>query len=136
MAEEIISGCQDYADEVGNTKIGRPHLAASEEDTDYIESPYSLNSIEDFADNIISVRNAYCGSIAGDASVSDYVRAVDPDLDSRVSQGIENAIAAIRAIPEPFTKTATGSEAANAMKGCGSDLVDLLGEARLAVTRY
>lgn len=136
VAEEIISGCQDIADEVGNTKIGRPHLAASEEDTDYIESPYSLNSIEDFADNIISVRNAYCGSIAGDASVSDYVRAVDPDLDSRVRQGIENAIAAIRAIPEPFTKTATGSEAANAMKVCGSELVDLLGEARIAVTRY
>ena len=135
VAEEILVGCQDIADEVGNTKIGRPHMAATQDDTDYIESPYSLNSIEDFADNIISIRNAYTGSIVGDASVSDYVRSVDADLDARVRRGIEDAITAIRAIPEPFTKTATGAEAAKAMQVCGSDLVDLIGEARIAVTR-
>lgn len=136
VAEEILSGCEDIADEVGNTKIGRPHSAASQEDIDYIESPYSLNSIEDFADNIISIRNAYCGTNSGDASVSDYVRTVDADLDARVRKGIEDAITAIRAIPEPFTKTAGGTEAGNAMKACGTTLVDLLVEARQTITRH
>lgn len=135
VAEEIIQGCIDIADEVGNTKIGRPHHAASEEDTDYIESPYSLNSIEDFVDNIISVRNAYTGSRNGDASVSDYIKLVDPELDTRLRNAIDNAIKAIEAIPEPFTKTATGPEAANAVKAVGQDLVDALEEVADAVAK-
>lgn len=135
VAEEILQGCIDIADEVGNTKIGRPHLASSEEDKNYIESPYSLNSIEDFVDNIISVRNSYCGAKAGDRSVSDYVKSVDADLDARVRKAIENAISAISAIPEPFTKTASGSEAANAVKVVGEDLVDTLEEAYETIVR-
>lgn len=64
VAEEIIQGCIDIADEVGNTKIGRPHNGSSLDDRNYIESPYSLNSIEDFQDNIRSIKNSYCGSVA------------------------------------------------------------------------
>ena len=61
-AQELIQGCIDIADEVGQQKIGRPATGTSEEDKNYIESPYSLNSITDFVDNIISIRNAYTGS--------------------------------------------------------------------------
>lgn len=125
-AEEIIQGCIDIADEVGNTKIGRPHSGSSLEDKNYIESPYSLNSIEDFIDNIISIRNAYCGTNAGDASVSDYVKSVDKDLDAELRRAIDDAIAAISAIPEPFAKTAGGAEAERAVKVVGTDLVDVL----------
>ena len=125
-AEEIIQGCIDIADEVGNTKIGRPHSGSSLEDKNYIESPYSLNSIEDFIDNIISIRNAYCGTNAGDASVSDYVKGVDKDLDAELRRAIDDAIAAISAIPEPFAKTAGGAEAERAVKVVGTDLVDVL----------
>lgn len=125
-AEEIIQGCIDIADEVGNTKIGRPHSGSSLEDKNYIESPYSLNSIEDFVDNIISIRNAYCGTNAGDASVSDYVKSVDKDLDAELRRVIDDAIAAISAIPEPFAKTAGGAEAERAVKVVGTDLVDVL----------
>lgn len=125
-AEEIIQGCIDIADEVGNTKIGRPHSGSSLEDKNYIESPYSLNSIEDFIDNVISIRNAYCGTNAGDASVSDYVKSVDKDLDAELRRAIDDAIAAISAIPEPFAKTAGGAEAERAVKVVGTDLVDVL----------
>lgn len=117
-AEEIIAGCFDIVDEVGNTKIGRPHLASSEEDRNYIESPYSLNSIEDFQDNIRSVKNAYCGSKSGDASISDYIKKVNPSLDTKVRQAIDNAITVIGTIPEPFAKHATGTEAGNAIDAC------------------
>ncbi len=134
-AEEIIQGCIDIADEVGNTKIGRPHIGSSVDDKNYIESPYSLNSIEDFADNIRSVRNAYLGSRQGDASVSDYVKSVNPTADSEVRQAIENAIAAIVLIPEPFAKNATGAQGEAAMKAAGETLVNALEKAMNAITR-
>lgn len=133
-AEEIIQGCIDIADEVGNTKIGRPHIGSSFEDKNYIESPYSLNSIEDFADNIRSVRNAYLGSNSGDASVSDYVKIVNAAADKEVRQAIDNAIAAIEKIPEPFAKNATGALSESAMKASGETLVDALEKAMAAVT--
>lgn len=134
-AEEIIQGCIDIADEVGNTKIGRPHIGSSQEDKNYIESPYSLNSIEDFADNIRSVRNAYLGSTSGDASVSDYVKALSPETDAEVRNAINNAIAAIEAIPEPFAKNATGALSATAMKAAGETLVEALEKANAVITR-
>ena len=127
-AEEIIQGCIDIADEVGNVKIGRPANATSDEDRNYIESPYSLNSIEDFQDNIRSIRNAYCGSQAGDASVSDYIKSINADLDARCRQAIEEAIAAIALIPEPFAQSAKSSETQHAVKVVGTDLVDILTE--------
>ncbi|MDE6340874.1 MAG: hypothetical protein K2K93_01020 [Muribaculaceae bacterium] len=133
-AEEIIQGCIDIADEVGNTKIGRPHTGSSTEDKNYIESPYSLNSIEDFADNIRSVRNAYFGSKSGDASVSDYVKSVSPDADTAVRVAIDDAIAAIERIPEPFAKNATGALSEAAMKAAGDTLVSALEKAMTAVT--
>lgn len=133
-AEEIIQGCIDIADEVGNTKIGRPHIGSSVEDKNYIESPYSLNSIEDFADNIRSVRNAYLGSRSGDASVSDYVKSVSAGADTEVRAAIQNAIDAIERIPEPFAKNATGSLSEAAMKAAGEMLVDAMEKAMSAIS--
>lgn len=126
VAEEIIQGCIDIADEVGNTKIGRPNQGGSSDDRNYIESPYSLNSIEDFQDNIRSIKNSYVGSKSGDASVSDYIKSVNPSLDAEVRDAIDNAISAIGRIPEPFAKNATSAEAGNAVKVTGTDLVDVL----------
>ncbi len=135
-AEEILQGCIDIADEVGNTKIGRPHLGSSQEDKNYIESPYSLNSIEDFADNIRSISNAYLGSRNGDASMSDYVRSKNPDVDAKVRMAIQNAIKAIENIPEPFAKNATGSLSEMAVQAAGTTLVDALEEAMPVISDY
>jgi hypothetical protein len=129
VAEEILQGCIDIADEVGNTKIGRPHQGSTVDDRNYIESPYSLNSIEDFVDNIKSIRNSYCGANTTDASVSKYIKTVNPELDTRVQAAIENAITAISAIPEPFAKNASGAAAGNAVTVVGTDLVSVLEEA-------
>lgn len=134
-AEEIIQGCIDIADEVGNTKIGRPHMGSSQEDKNYIESPYSLNSIEDFADNIRSIKNAYLGSKSGDMAVSHYVKTISPETDTAVRNAIENAIKAIEAVPEPFAKNATGTLAEAAMKAAGNTLVEALENANSVITR-
>lgn len=134
-AEEILQGCIDIADEVGNTKIGRPHIGSSEEDKNYIESPYSLNSIEDFADNIRSIRNAYTGGSSSAPSVSAYIRSISPETDAEVMKAIEKAISAIEAIPEPFAKNATGVLSESAMDAAGKDLVEALEKANAVVTR-
>ncbi|MDC2162772.1 imelysin family protein [Bacteroides thetaiotaomicron] len=136
-AEEIIQGCIDIADEVGNTKIGRPVNGSSTEDKNYIESPYSLNSIVDFTDNIISIQNAYTGSNAGDASISDYIQHIDPTLDAELKAAIEKSIATIKKIPEPFAKTATtNADAKTAVTVVGTDLVNVLGKVMTALSKY
>ncbi len=135
-AEDLVQGCIDIADEVGNTKIGRPANGSSEDDKNDIESPYSLNSINDFVGNIISIRNAYQGSNAGDASISDYIKSVNPALDTKVKAQIEECIVLIKKIPEPFAKSATGPEADAAVTAVGTDLVDTLEEVMTALSRY
>lgn len=135
-AEDLIQGCIDIADEVGNTKIGRPANGSSEDDKNYIESPYSLNSINDFVGNIISIRNAYEGSNSGDASISDYIKSVNPELDSKVKSLIESCMAAIEKIPEPFAKNALSQEADDAVKIVGTDLVNLLENVMSELSKY
>lgn len=135
-AEDLVQGCIDIADEVGNTKIGRPANGSSEDDRNYIESPYSLNSINDFVGNIISIRNAYEGSLLGDASVSDYIKSVNPNLDTLVKNQIATSIAAIEKIPEPFAKSASGAEADNAVTVVGTDLVDILESVMAELSKY
>ena len=97
-AEQIVAGCIDIAGEVADLKMGNPYLSSTEEEREYIESPYSHTSTIDFADNIISIRNSYCGAKDGDASVSDYVKKQDAALDAKVRKAIEDAITAIEAI--------------------------------------
>jgi hypothetical protein len=96
-ARAIIAGCITISDEVGEVKIGTAYNA---EDINYIESPYSFNSIVDFVDNIKSIENAYLGGADENkrgASVSDYIKNIDPDLDTKVNNAIKNAIAKINA---------------------------------------
>lgn len=117
-AQQIIQGAIDIVDEVNTQKIGRPNAGTSEEDKNYIESPYALNSVVDFADNIRSVRNAYEG-LNDDASISDFVATVAPEVDTEVRNLIDECITNIEAIPEPFAATAQGPEATATMESLG-----------------
>lgn len=136
-AEELVQGCIDIADEVGNMKIGRPVNGSEDGDRSYIESPYALNSIEDFANNIISIQNAYQGSNEGDASVSDYIKSIDSELDNTLRQQLAEAYNLIKSIPEPFTKTAqTNENAAKAVEFVGTTIVETLEEVMAALSQY
>lgn len=131
-AQEILQGSIDIADEVANQKIGRPANGSSSDDKNYIESPYSHNSQIDFIDNIRSIRNAYLGSNAGDASVSDYISDVAPDVDAKVREAIEDAIAAIGQAEAPFVNNATSAKWKQSVEVV-NDLVDALEEAQQAL---
>lgn len=118
-AQEVLIGCTDIVDEVGAQKIGRPNAGTNEDDKNYIESPYALNSIVDFADNIISVKNSYEGfgfdGKENTMSISRYVASIDPAVDQEVKALIEQSIADIKAIPEPFSLNAQSDAADKAM---------------------
>ena len=54
----LVAGCSNIANEVANTKIGTAHYVNSKDyDPDYIESPYSKKSYQDFKDNVLSHGN-------------------------------------------------------------------------------
>lgn len=147
--QELIIGAQDIADEVGNQKIGRPVGSGLAADPDYIESPYALNSITDFIDNLRSVRHAYAGYSAYNGetetyikasshTLSAYVRSVDADLDTRVIAAIDDAIAAIAKMREPFASTSQDASMHQinfaAVEAC-NNVVDVLDEVIDAVSK-
>ena len=127
-AAQLVQGCFDIADEVGNIKIGTACFAAAGnvEDRNYIESPYSLHSIIDFVDNIRSIEHSYYGSKSGDASIHDYISSVNSTVDADMRTAIDNAVNAIQAIKEPFYDNAQTSEAQRAVTVVGTNLVDAI----------
>ncbi|MDR1562089.1 MAG: peptidase M75 [Dysgonamonadaceae bacterium] len=128
-AAAIIEGCMDISAEVGEIKIG---TAFSKEDVNYIESPYSFNSKTDFADNIRSIANAYLGGAdetKRGASVSDYIKSVDQQLDADIKASIINCIGKIGEIPTPFARNYASQEAGAAMEAC-DELTTLLNSAK------
>ncbi|MBO7523343.1 MAG: hypothetical protein J6T30_05770 [Bacteroidales bacterium] len=129
-SEQIIEGCKTIVDEVGNSKIGKPYTG---EDINYIESPHAYNSITDFYDNIVSIRNVYYGGLGLTApatySLSSYIKSVDPQADSDVIAAIENCLAKIHAMPAPFVQNYTNPKVQDAIDGCNT-LNDALEAAR------
>lgn len=113
VAQEILTGASDIADEVANQKIGRPNTGTSGEDLSYIESPYAKNSKQDFYDNIVSIKNAYEGFFEGShqgKSISEYMKNQGDSrmaaADKAVRDAIEATLAAIEAAPAPFVNYA------------------------------
>lgn len=132
-AEAIIGGCKTIADEVGTSKIGKPHTG---EDKNYIESPYSYNSITDFYDNIKSIENAYMGGIEGNrgASIHDYLAKSDAELDKKITDAISTALAKIKAMKAPFVLNYTDPSAQEAIDACKA-LDNILTDAQRAVLK-
>lgn len=132
-AQAIIDGCKTIADEVGSQKIGAAHTGA---DKNYIESPYSHNSITDFYDNIRSIENAYRGGIEvkRGSSLHDYLASVNAGLDQEVTDAISNALAKIKAMKAPFVLHYTDASCQEAMDACKA-LDDILTQAKAELAK-
>ena len=128
--EAIADGCLDIADEVGTSKIGKPHTG---EDPTYVESPYSQKSIKDFYDNIISIKNAYMGGMENQRdetlSLHTYIKDYNADLDTKALNAIENALTKINAMKAPFVQFYADASAGEAMEAC-QDLSDVMAEVK------
>ena len=132
----LVAGCANIADEVGMTKIGKPHTG---EDVNYIESPYSHMSLVDFQDNILGIENAYMGGRLGThrnetLSLHAYMQKHHPELDAKVVNAIAAAKQKIAACPAPFVLNYTDARVAEASAAC-TDLSDALIEASNAILR-
>lgn len=63
----LVAGCSNICNEVANVKMGNAH---SGEDVNYIESPYSKKSFQDFIDNILSIQYSLYGKAGAAAPES------------------------------------------------------------------
>lgn len=119
-ALEVIlhSGCNSICDEVAQQKMGQAYRSANgqaetDDDPNYIESPYSYNSFTDFYDNIMSIQNslygnmdAATGSYAANSIMAFLVRYY-PDYATELQTSLTNAQTALQACRNsgtPFVK--------------------------------
>ena len=130
--EQIFDGCIDIAGEVGDTKMGDPYnkyVAGKTTEALYaVESWYSWHSIEDYSNNIRSIRNAYFGTRDGsisDKSLSKVLAAKNPTMDTKAKSLIQGAIDAIEGITPPFRNHINSAETVTAMDAC-ADLEDFI----------
>lgn len=102
--QEILEGMIGIADEVGTGKLSRP---LAERDPNLAESQFSANSRTDFINNIRSIRNVYTGTylLSEGPGLNALVKSINPALDEAINNQIEKTIAAIYAIPQPFTES-------------------------------
>ncbi len=128
--EEMLDGCETIADEVAMTKIGKPYTG---EDVNYIESPYSWNSLQDFEDNIRGIQFVYLGGLSGKEdsakSLSTLIASKDAKADQNVRDAISNAIAKIQACQHPFVQNYNTTAVQAAINAC-SELTDALNAAK------
>lgn len=125
--QQIIEGCIDIAGEVGNVKIGEPRALweAGEYTTAVyaVESWYSYHSIDDYANNIRSIRNAFNGTRDGSEgknSIASYLKANNETLYQQAKDAINNAITAIESMAAPFRSHIGNSSVIVAMNACSS----------------
>ena len=122
-------GCGGICDEVGQTKMGKPYgLNTTEEnaesDPNYIESPFSYNSLTDFWDNIQSIKNIWFGGYStdntktGTYSFHNYFAKLNPTLGAEVEAAITEAQAKIKACPAPFVNNYKNAQVKAAIDAC------------------
>lgn len=120
-SKEIIAGANDIIGEVRDSKIGAP---ATGEDVNYIESPHAHNSIQDFYDNIMSVKHALYGGCTVDGTTPEAKSLIGICLKNdktkaaaqNVMTNLENALSKISSMKKPFVLYYTDQSAKDAIE--------------------
>jgi uncharacterized iron-regulated protein len=97
---QIFDGAIDIASEVGETKIASPYATHKVEE---VESWYSWHSLDDYQNNIQSIKNAYLGGYSNSTRpsaslLSNYVASKNVQLDKDIKAKIEECVTKIAAI--------------------------------------
>lgn len=123
--EQILDGCIDIANEVGESKIGDPRDKWEKrlytEAVYAVESWYSYHSIQDYANNIRSIQNAFnCtyNGKQGSHSIAAFFKGMQPELTSNVNNSIIAAITAIESMAAPFRSHIGNPSVLTAMEAC------------------
>lgn len=123
------NGMAGISNEVGTSKIQDPVDKWNGGDREAgvlaVESWYSWNSLDDYYDNIISIKNCYLGgrneNYETEKSLSALVKKINPTLDSLMTLQIEATLEAINDIPHPFRNNLDkATEITNATDACAT----------------
>lgn len=126
--EQILDGCIDIANEVGESKIGDPRdkweNGKYTEAVYAVESWYSYHSIQDYSNNIRSIQNAFNCTYKGTRGahcIAAYLNANgQAELASQVNARINAAIAAIEGMAAPFRSHIGNPSVPTAMEACNN----------------
>ena len=121
--EEVISnilvgGCSNICAEVADVKMGNAH---SGEDINYIESPYSEKSFQDFIDNILSIQFSLYGGRDALKPAQNSILTLLKDMGytgaDAITAKLDSAIAALKACQAKgaFVKIYADASVQNAM---------------------
>lgn len=103
-AEEIAQGILGLLDELGNIKIGEAFV---EQNPFLLESRFAHHSLPEFEANLRSVQYAYSGGFRGiqGRGLSEFIKTIDPALDTEIQLQFQQAAAALAEIPDPIEKS-------------------------------
>lgn len=103
-AEEIAQGILGMLDELGKVKIGE---AFAQQNPFLLESRFAHHSLPEFQANVRSVQYAYLGGFRDrkGRGLSQFVRDINPNLDSQIQSELQAAAAALQGIPAPIEKS-------------------------------
>ncbi len=127
----LVGGCSNICAEVADVKMGNAH---SGEDVNYIESPYSEKSFQDFIDNILSIQYTLYGGRDASAPAANSLLTLLKNLGYADASAIQTKLdAAIKALKDcqskgAFVKIYADSSVQTAMDAV-SDLDDELNKA-------
>ena len=98
LSSILLAGCSNICNEVANVKMGNAH---SGEDVNYIESPYSKQSFQDFIDNILSIQYTLYGGAgrtsADTHSLMSYFNKHNYSGASNLQKALETSLTALKA---------------------------------------
>ena len=130
--QQIVDGCIDIAGEVGTAKIGEPRdLWEAKKYTEAVyavESWYSWHSIDDYSNNIVSIRNAFNGTRNNQEAVHSlaaFTKAQNATLYASVKGKIEAAYNSIKSMAAPFRSHIGSPSVLVAQEACAA-LVNVL----------
>lgn len=129
--EEVIStilvgGCSNICAEVADVKMGNAH---SGEDINYIESPYSEKSFQDFIDNILSIQYSLYGGRDASSPAAKSIISLLSDLGYSGTSAIQSKLnAAIKALKDCQSKGAFVKIYADSSVQTAMDAVSALDE--------
>ncbi len=93
----LVGGCSNICAEVADVKMGNAH---SGEDVNYIESPYSEQSFQDFIDNILSIQYSLYGGRDASAPNAKSILTLLKDLGytdaATIQSKLEGALKALK----------------------------------------
>ncbi|MCA9678695.1 MAG: peptidase M75, partial [Myxococcales bacterium] len=90
-AQQMLAGMIGICDEVANGKIADPYDA---HDPTLVESQFSFNSLDDFTDNLISVRNVWRGGSDAAGTTGRGLRDWVDDRDAALAARVDDKLAA------------------------------------------